>query len=100
MKALQIGCRNNRRVASILSRRAQSEIEPVAEDCFHDPMLSRASQSAARAEIDLPWRRQVQVDCGKDLLRLPLAEEPEIQPDSKNDNAILRRAGAIYRIRP
>src|SRR5271156_2724664 len=74
---------------------AQSEIESVTDDCFHDQVIGRASQSDAQAEIDLPLRRQVQIDCGKDLLLL-LMDRQKVGGRSEG-TVIFQSAGDFWR---
>ena len=49
-------------------RRPQSKRRP--EDAFHDPVIGGGRWPDAHAEVDLPLRRDVQVDGREDLLLL------------------------------
>src|SRR5437773_10787998 len=44
---------------------ARSVLEPVPDNRLHDPVLARAREPLADAEVQLPVRRHVQIENGK-----------------------------------
>ena len=46
------------------------EVEAVAQDHFRDEMIGGRGDADAKAEVDLPLWRQIQIDNGKNLVLL------------------------------
>ncbi len=59
-----------RPMGRLLSLVLPAPVETPAEDALDDPVIGRRGWSDADAEIDLPLRRDIEIDRRKDLLLL------------------------------
>src|SRR5207247_2676922 len=72
------------------SLRATSKIEAIPQDHLGDKMVRAAGHPHTHAEVELPFRREVQVDGRKDLL---LLVPQRVEACNRTERAVVFESG-------